>query len=100
MAFIFRCGNFENEQFVYAIKSQGNDWHYFEPQDSFIDAHNSLKADLSSRISLSKSLHSIAVKLMPDQLINYVSDGKFMFKGKELKTCKLYLNQLNRLSGT
>lgn len=83
------CGKFENKNFVYAIKLD-KDWHYFEERDSSIDVHNSLMTSLNGRISLINKLQSIAITLSTDQLINYVSDGKFIFKGKELKTCKLY----------
>lgn len=92
------CGNFDNKNFIYAIKSNESEWHYFDEQDSSIDKHNSLMTSLNFRISLLDKIQTIAITLSPGQLINYVQEAKFVFNGKELRTCRLYLTsrQLSR----
>lgn len=91
--YFFLC-EFSNKQiFVYAIKSSATDWHYFEEKDSVIKEHFSLPPDLKSRIFLLDKLLEVRVDLDCDQLENYLTDGKFVFKGKELRTCKFSLSQ-------
>ncbi len=78
--------------FIYAIKSSVTDWHYFEEKDSIINVHLSLPAHLGSQIVTLKKLQEVPVDLNSDQVKNYVTDGKFVFNGRELKTCKFSLN--------
>ncbi len=90
--FDFLCDNYENINFVYAIRSDSSDWHYFEEGDSSLDAHVSLRPSFLSQISLLiNKVKPITLILNADQILNYVKNGKFVFKGKELKTCKLSL---------
>lgn len=91
----FLCGNFNKICFVYAIKNDLSDWHYFAEVDSFVDVHDSLPIDLTDKISQLKTntVKPIALTLTSEQLLNYVNDGKFVFKGKELNTCKCRLRK-------
>lgn len=79
------CGNFDEINFVYAIKSDESDWNYFDEKDCVIDSH-SFGIHLENRISLNKIS---PVALDSGYLSNYILNGKFSFKGKELKTCKI-----------
>lgn len=90
----FLCGNFNGENFIYAIKSRLSDWYYFDEQDSLFDVHVSLPQTLSDEISRLNKLKEIAWSLNGDQIATYVKDGKFVFKGKELKTCKKFCSQI------
>lgn len=91
----FLCGSFYKIDFIYAIKNDLSDWYYFKEEDSLLDEHVSLPPNLINEISRLKKLTPIAVTLNPDQIVNYVNNGKFIFKGKELTTCKLCLrNQI------
>lgn len=93
----FLCSNYENINFVYAIRSGSSDWYYFEEGDSTLDVHVSLPPDSANQISrLVNRLKPVTFALNADQIANYVRNGKFVFKGKELKTCKLCLK--NRTS--
>lgn len=85
--YYFLCEFFNKRKFVYAIRSNLTDWHYFEEEDS-INVHISLPADLWNQIVLLEKLQEVLVDLDSDQIVNYVTDEKFVFKGKELKTCK------------
>ncbi|KAJ6639423.1 hypothetical protein Bhyg_12167, partial [Pseudolycoriella hygida] len=67
----FLCGNFNNICYLYAIKNDQSDWCHFAERDSDVDVHVSLPTSLKDQI---KQLH------------NYVNEGKFVFKGKELNT--------------
>lgn len=89
----FLCSSSEKNNFVLAIKNDESDWHYFEEEDSFLDAHGSLPSDLIVKISQLKTAKPIPLSLNAEQLCNYVTDSKFVFKGKELKTCKLCLGK-------
>lgn len=84
----FLCEFFNKRMYIYAIKSSATNWHYFEEEDSMIKVHRSLPAGLKSQIVQLKKLQELSVDLHSDQVVNYVTDGKFVFKGKELKTCK------------
>lgn len=86
--FYFLCGNFDKINFIYAIKTENSVWHYFEEPDSVISVHNSLSANLEDKICRLNKVQSIGVNLTVDQQANYVRNEKFVFKGKELKTCK------------
>lgn len=88
--FTFLCGNFDRKNFVYAIKSKESEWYYFEEKYSIIDAHKPLMTNLEDKISVLNKIQSIVIALSSDQVINYFNDGKFIFKGKELRTCKSY----------
>lgn len=88
--FYFLCGNFEKRNFIYAIKSNDSDWHYFEEADSLIEVHVSLPMNIGSQINKMTKITSIALTLNADQIDKYVNNGKFIFKGKELETCKSF----------
>ncbi|KAJ6647756.1 hypothetical protein Bhyg_02979 [Pseudolycoriella hygida] len=84
----FLCGNFNNICYLYAIKNDQSDWRYFAERDSDVDVHFSLPTSLKDQISRLKTntVKSIALTLTEEQLHNYVNEGKFVFKGKELNT--------------
>lgn len=87
-SFYFLCGNFDKNNFIYAIKNDLNDWHYFEEQDTLFDVHVSLPRNLLNEISRLQKVKSIPMQLNAAQIADYMNDGKFVFKEKELKTCK------------
>ncbi|KAJ6634109.1 hypothetical protein Bhyg_17618 [Pseudolycoriella hygida] len=83
----FLCGNYENTNYVYAIRSDSSNWHYFEEGDASLDVHVSLPPNFLSQVSrLINKLKPITLTLNADQIFNYVKNGKFVFKGRELKT--------------
>src|ERR1700744_1616428 len=84
----FLCGHFLKRNFIYAIKSDQSDWYYFKEIDSLFPAHVSLPPNLENQISQLNGLKPIAFTLDADQIVNYINNGKFVFKGEELKTCK------------
>lgn len=84
----FLCGNFRNTNFVYAIRSDLSDWYYFDEDDSYLHVHVSLPPNLANEICRLDKVKPISVNLNGDQIVDYVNDGIFVFKGKELKTCK------------
>lgn len=89
----FLCGSYKDTNFVYAIKSDSSDWLYFEEVDSLLDVHVSLPPNFLSKIGrLINKVRPITLALnadqIADQIANYVKNGKFVFNGKELKTCK------------
>lgn len=89
MDFDFLCGNYLDMNFIYAIKNDLSDWHYFEEEDSLLDVHVSLPPNLVNEIGqLVNTVKTISLTLNADELANYVQDEKFVFKGKELKTGK------------
>lgn len=47
----FLCSSSKKYNFVLAIKNDESDWHYFEEEDSFLEAHVSLPSDLIVKIS-------------------------------------------------
>lgn len=88
----FLCGNYLGTNYVYAIKKNHTDWHYFEEKDSSFDVHCSLPSNLENQISqLVNKTKPIRLTLNADQLRNYVQADKFVFKGKELTTGELFL---------
>lgn len=89
----FLCGNFENICYVYAIKNDQSDWHYFEEKDSLLDSHVFLPPDLSDKIRQFKAVKSIKLSLSAEQLEHYVNEGKFVFNGEVLSTCKSCLGK-------
>lgn len=88
--YYFLCEYFNSQMLIYAIKSSVTNWHYFEEEDSVISVHISLPAELRSQIVMLTKLEKVAVDLDADQVVNYVADGKFVFKGKELKSCEFF----------
>ncbi len=88
--FYFQCGNFEGRNFIYAVKFAENPWYYFDQIDSLSSGHDSLPAELNSAISALDiaTLKTIKVSLNEEQARIYHVDGKFMFRNKELRTCK------------
>lgn len=95
--YYFLCELFNKQILIYAIKSSLTNWHYFEEEDSKISVHVSLPANLGSQIIWLKKPQEVSVDLDSDQIVNYVTDGKFVFKGKELKTCKFALSKFKIL---
>lgn len=92
----FLCGNYLQMNFIYAIKNNLiSDWHYFEEEDSSLSVHVSLPPNLAEKISpLVNKTKPIALVLNAEQFANYVHDDKFVFKGKELKTGRLWKTDL------
>lgn len=88
--FQFLCGHFEKTNFIYAIKFEKHSWHYFEKIHSTSAVHDSLPAILDSLIGTLKKMRTIEVPLDEIQSRNYYVNEKFVFKGKELKTCKYF----------
>lgn len=86
--FYFLCGHLVGKNFIYATKFAKHPWHYFEKADSNSSVHDSLPAILDSLISTLKKVKTIEVPLSEEQSRNYYKNGKFIFKNKELKTCK------------
>lgn len=86
--FLFLCGNFERINFIYATKFNEHPWHYFEEVDSISSVHDSLPAVLDTVISKLDKVRTIKVPLDEEQAKNYYGNFKFIFKGKELETCK------------
>ncbi|KAJ6649031.1 hypothetical protein Bhyg_04263 [Pseudolycoriella hygida] len=84
--YFFLCECHNKREHVYAIRSSATDWHYFEEQDCLLNIHISLPAELGRQILSLKEIQEILVYLDPDQIVHYVANGKFIFKGKELKT--------------
>lgn len=90
--YYFLCEFSNRKMFIYAIKSMETHWHYFEEEDSIFKAHTSLPADLVNQIAISEKLQEVLIDLDSNQIVNYITDGKFVFKGKELRTCKFSLS--------
>lgn len=86
--FLFLCGNFEKINCIYAIKFTKQPWHYFEEVDSVSAVHDSLPPNVDVLISTLHKVRTIEVLLDEEQTKNYYNNGKLIFKGKELKTCK------------
>lgn len=86
----FLCGYFENSCFIYGVKDK-SDWHYFKDEDAIIDEHSSLPADLENRIKKLRGVETISITLEASQVAHYIDNDKFVFKGKELETCKFFV---------
>lgn len=86
--FKFLCGYFEKISFVYAVKLAKHSWYYFEECDSLFSQHSSLPEELGYQISLLDGIRSVEVLLDDAQASKYIVNGIFVFKEKELKTCK------------
>lgn len=68
---LFLCGRFERMNFIYGVKLCEGDWYYFEDEDTIIDAHGSLPADLENGITqLSSGVHPIPITLDNNHLTN------------------------------
>lgn len=93
--FYFLCGNFERKHFIYAIKYAEHPWHYFEEQDSISSVHGSLPAILDSLIGTLDKVRTIQVPLDEQQTRIYYDNGKFIFKNRELKTCKYFYSLIS-----
>ncbi len=89
----FLCGNYNNENYVYAIKKDESDWYYFEEKHSLLDSHIFLPSSLKDKISHLKTVTTVTISLNAEQLLHYVNEGKFVFMGRELATCKLGLGK-------
>lgn len=87
----FLCGNFEDDNFIYGIKFGEYEWHYFEMKDTLASEHNLLPDRLHFLIGTLEDVKTLEVSLSVDTLKHYFSEGKFIFKSKELKTRKLKL---------
>ncbi|KAJ6642899.1 hypothetical protein Bhyg_07855 [Pseudolycoriella hygida] len=81
--FFFLCGP---PNFVYAVKFDKHEWHYFDVLDSIIARHRSLPSSVNSLIGGLSKVKSVSVNLNDDQSKNYFYDGKFVFEDKELMT--------------
>lgn len=86
--FSFLCENYDNINFIYAVKLELRPWHYFKELDSVSQEHGSLTALMVSAISRLKKVESIDFMLSESQSRNYYENDKFVFKNEELKTCK------------
>lgn len=84
----FLCGNFENMNYIYAIKVGDSCWHYFEEIDSVSTEHNSLPSQLDVFISNLKKIRKVQLFLDEEKSSQYYCNQNLVFKGKELKTCK------------
>lgn len=87
----FLCGRFEGINFIYAIKSNNSEWHYFEEDDAVSSQHGLLSSGLEDHISSLNGVKSINVKLSQDRFDKYYDQesGTFKFNGKTLNTCRL-----------
>lgn len=86
--FQFLCGYFEQIRFVYAIKDSEHPWHYFDESESLLSKHISLPEGLRHQIGLLNGIKTLQVLLDDTQTSNYFVNGKFLFNGKPLGTCK------------
>lgn len=98
--FFFRCGNFEEESYIYAIKLSNRPWHYFDECDTYLSQHDALpssfrEALIASCFAKHKNVRSFYVNLSEDQWANYFSNDQFVFKDKKLKTRKFFKFKFN-----
>lgn len=86
--FTFLCRTYERRNFIIGVKFANHPWHYFDELDALSSEHGSLPASMDSLISRLDKVKPIYLNLDEDQSRNYFNNGKFIFKNKELKTCK------------
>lgn len=86
--FRFLCGNFRNENIIYAVKFSKHRWHYFDDIHRNITEHDSLPSGLGETIATFKKVRSVEIELDEGDVKRYYDDGKFIFKNTELKTFK------------
>lgn len=100
--FYFLCGNFAKRNFIYAIKSAGKPWHYFEEQDSLSSSHGFLPSILDTLISrmFENKIKTVEVPLDEYQWLEYYDNDKFIFKTSELKTCAYFYFRISLSSST
>lgn len=80
----FLCGNYKGINLIYGIRFSDYCWNYFDEQDSHASEHTLLPERVHNLIGTLEKPKSIEVPLSDDQLKCYFTDGKFIFKNKEL----------------
>lgn len=88
--FHFLCGVFNNKNFVYGVKFDELCWHYFDKLDSIDYEHISLPLGWSNKLNGTTGFHVVELMLNEEQAAAYYNNGSFVFRNKELKTCKLF----------
>lgn len=89
--YYFLCEVFNKQTYIYAIKSNSTDWHYFEEEDSNMNVHTSLPADLGNQTVMINEIHEVSVGL---DFVN-ISSIYFFRTAIEAKTAKFSNVKMN-----